>query len=101
MNTVLFREVEVGGAVTDVEVRDGVVSAVGPNLLAAPGSELVQGAGGALLPGLHDHHLHLLALAAHVASADLAGVNGLDGLAGALRNAPRARGWIRATGYHE
>src|SRR5829696_2905824 len=101
MSTVLFREVEVAGAVTDVRVENGVVSAVGPNLPASTESELVEGAGGALLPGLHDHHLHLLALAAHLVSADVASVTGLEGLAAALRNAPHVRGWIRATGYHE
>ena len=31
----------------------------------------MDGEGGALLPGLHDHHVHLLALAARTAGLDL------------------------------
>ncbi|MGO4759133.1 amidohydrolase family protein, partial [Streptomyces sp. 2MCAF27] len=65
------------------------------------------GRGGALLPGLHDHHVHLAALAADAASVRVgpADVRGRDGLAQALRGgAPGqwATGeWVRAVGYHE
>ena len=42
---------------------------VGPGL-APPGEvEVVDGGGGALLPGLHDHHVHLLAMAARAAGS--------------------------------
>ena len=62
--SVLLRRVEVEGRVVDVVVADGVVLAVGPELPSPPGATIVDGAGGALLPGLHDHHLHLHAMAA-------------------------------------
>jgi predicted amidohydrolase YtcJ len=52
--------------------------------------------GGALLPGLHDHHVHLMALAAWRESVDVT-ASELDA---ALRGAP-GDGWIRAVGYHE
>lgn len=99
----LLREVEVRGRRTDVLVRDGVIAAVGAGL-APEGAAVIDGAGGALLPGLHDHHLHLLALAASWTSVRCGpdDVAGADDLARALGNAPPAvDGWVRATGYHE
>lgn len=71
----------------------GVVTAIGT--LAGDADVVIDAAGGALLPGLHDHHVHLMALAAWRASVDV-GTAGLD----ALRRAPGA-GWLRAVGYHE
>ena len=62
---------------------------------------MIDANGGALLPGLHDHHIHLCALAARNASI-LCGppqVTNRAQFAAALA-APGA-GWIRAIGYHE
>lgn len=97
----LFRDVEVDDVVVDVRVENGVVTDVGPSLTIAPEDQVVDGAGGALLPGLHDHHVHLLALAAQLTSVDLTGVIGIEGLAAALHQAPPGDEWVRATGYHE
>lgn len=101
-----LREVEVDGRVVDVAVAGGSVAAVGERLLVAPGALVVDGQGGALIPGLHDHHLHLLATAAARASvpAGPPPVRNSDELRAALRDADRrlALGqWIRAVGYHE
>ena len=52
------------GPVTDVRITGGRVAEVAPGLRAMPGEEDIEAAGGALLPGLHDHHIHLRALAA-------------------------------------
>src|ERR671916_1771459 len=60
----VFRDVDVDGRRVDVRVVGGRVAGVGPGLAPAPGTAVVDGGGGALLPGLHDHHLHLLAAAA-------------------------------------
>lgn len=61
--------------------------------------------GGWILPGLHDHHLHLRALAAARASvaAGPPAVTDAHQLAGALAQAPGpgSDSWIRAVGYHE
>jgi predicted amidohydrolase YtcJ len=57
----------------------------------------VDARGGALLPGLHDHHLHLLAMAA--VSVDCSLVATLEELGDRLAEAPGQ--WVRATGYHE
>jgi len=99
--SVLFRDAEVGGKRLDVRIADGVVTHLGNGL--PPADETVDAAGGALLPGLHDHHVHLLALAAARASVAVGSehVDGLDGLARVLRQAPVRNGWVRATGYHE
>ncbi|MDX2676697.1 amidohydrolase family protein [Streptomyces sp. NY05-11A] len=99
MPDTVFRDVEVDGQTVDVHVRDATVVAVG-DVTPVPGAEVVEGHGGALLPGLHDHHLHLLAMAAAASSVDC-GVHAGDpgGLAAALRSAPGT--WVRAVGYHE
>ena len=84
----LLRDVEVAGRRVDVRVADGRIAAIGAGLDGA--GDVVDGRGGALLPGLHDHHLHLLALAAARSSVDCA--HGLDG----LRTAPGR--WVRGVG---
>jgi predicted amidohydrolase YtcJ len=92
--------------VTDVRMSGGRVAECAPRLRPAPGEPDIDAAGGALLPGLHDHHLHLRALAAARASvaAGPPDVRTAGDLAARLRAAdadlpPGA--WLRATGYHE
>ena len=98
-DVVLLRDVDVRGQRRDVTVAAGFVQAVRPAGTPHPGPggevvEVVDGHGGALLPGLHDHHLHAAALA-----AARRGVDSSHDLT-ALVTAP-GDGWIRATGYHE
>ncbi|MGV9675998.1 amidohydrolase family protein [Nocardia sp. NPDC003482] len=98
---ILFRDVEIDGGTTDLRVIGDRISEIGPDL-PARAAEIVDGRGGALLPGLHDHHLHLLATAAAARSIDC-GPPAVTDLA-ALRRALTARpgtGWLRGTGYHE
>ncbi|HQN53092.1 MAG TPA: amidohydrolase family protein [Novosphingobium sp.] len=87
-----------GGDLSDAALADGMIAAVGPKLPA--GGEEIDGAGAVLLPGLHDHHLHLLALAARRQSVDLAGLTDPRAIAERLRAAPPGA-WIRAVGYDE
>ena len=106
MGALGLRRVEVDGAVVDVRIDGGVVVQVAPTIRFAAGDEVVDGAGGALLPGLHDHHVHLLALAAARRSVRLGPPEVLDegGVAAALRAADGslpAGAWIRAVGYHD
>lgn len=99
MSDTVFRDVEVGSRIADVHVRDATIVAVGA-LRHVPGAEVVEGRGGALLPGLHDPHLRLLATAAAAASVDCGPrVGDRDGLGAALRSSPGA--WVRGVGYHE
>jgi predicted amidohydrolase YtcJ len=76
-----------------------VVEEIGPRL---DGPAVVDGAGGALLPGLHDHHVHLTALAAETASVRVGPeeVAGMEEMAAALHSGEPG-GWVRAVGYHE
>jgi predicted amidohydrolase YtcJ len=106
MADLVLRDVVVDGLPVDVRASGGVVAAIGPGLAARAGDEDVGGRGGALIPGLHDHHIHLLALAAAARSA-LVGppaVGDAAGLAAALGRAAaavRPGEWVRAIGYHE
>jgi predicted amidohydrolase YtcJ len=101
----LIRRAEVGGAPgLDVRVRAGVVAEIGEDLRGP--EPALDAAGGALLPGLIDHHIHLLALAAQRASLRLGPdeIAGPEALRSMLRGADRAapRGvWLRGVAYHE
>ena len=98
--SLLLADVEVAGRRADVHVRDGAVVAVGSGP-RPPGTEVVAGHGGALLPGLADHHVHLLATAAAASSVACGppAVRDLAALSGALRAAPAGPVW--GVGYHE
>ncbi len=127
---VLFRCVEVDGHDGNVEVLvvDGVVAEVGVGLVPKGEVEVVAGDGGSLIPGLHDHHVHLLAMAARSAGLDLDAVGSAVGVDAAIRAAASASvasphetvrrtraggqemrtvsgserpGWVRASGYDE
>lgn len=75
-----------------------------PMLAARPGEDVHDAAGAAVLPGLHDHHLHLLAYAAGLDSVACGPpqVDSGAALARALRAhaATAADGWVRGIGYH-
>jgi predicted amidohydrolase YtcJ len=101
---VLITRAEVEGrAPLDVRLEGGRIAAIDRDLAPTPGEERLDAAGGALLPGLHDHHLHLFALAAAGASVRCGPplVRDRAGLARALHAASPAGGWIRGVGYHE
>ena len=63
---------------------------------------VIDAKGGALLPGLHDHHIHLLSLAESLRSVSVGPqeVADVGELHLKLRSAG-GKGWIRAVGYHE
>ncbi|HEY3796898.1 MAG TPA: amidohydrolase family protein [Caulobacteraceae bacterium] len=98
-----LRNVEVGGrAGLDARLEGGRIAAIGARLPADPDD--IDGGGGALIPGLVDHHIHLFALAADAHSVNLAGARGADDLAARIAAATSGRpagAWIRAVGYHE
>lgn len=99
----IFRDVEIDGRVgLDVLVRGGCIEEIGASLAAR--CPEIDGRGGALIPGLIDHHLHLFSWAAQMGSVDLSGVTTPEGLRGELDAAAAAHApgnWIRAVGYHE
>jgi predicted amidohydrolase YtcJ len=104
---VLIRAAEIGGiGPLDLRVAEGRIAEIGRALARRSGEPVLDAAGGALLPGLHDHHIHLMALAAAETSVRC-GPPRVRCLA-ALRDALRAcggradeDGWIRGVGYHE
>lgn len=97
----LIHNAEIHGVGTgDLRCRDGRIAAIGA-LEPRPGEAVIDARGGALLPGLHDHHIHLAGLAARRSSI-LCGpptVSDADALADAL--AIPGSGWIRGIAYDE
>ncbi|HVW81310.1 MAG TPA: amidohydrolase family protein, partial [Mycobacteriales bacterium] len=89
----VIRDAEVEGRRVNVRFDRQLVRQVSPHAMTPLGNEeVIEAGGGALLPGLHDHHIHLLATARARTSIDASG--GLD----ALASAPPGTGWIRAVG---
>lgn len=89
----LIHGAEVDGRLVDVRVAGGRVVSVTPSTRSVP--ESVAAGGAALLPGLVDHHVHLIAAAAAARSVDVSGDEGLAPLAAA---AQEGEGWLRAVG---
>lgn len=91
------------GTVVDVRVaRD--VRDVGARLEPARGEQILDAAHRTLIPGLHDHHVHMHSAAAALTSVPVGPreVTGRDALRRALATATVGEdGWIRAIGYHE
>lgn len=101
MSGLTLRGVEVAGRRVDVGLADGRIAAIAPRL--PRGGDEIDGRGGALIPGLADHHIHLFALAAQRNSVALDDVGGADELRRRIAAATAARpagAWVRATGYH-
>jgi predicted amidohydrolase YtcJ len=77
---------------------------VAPRLDPLPGEDVLDAHGGLVLPGLHDHHVHLRAAAAAIGSVRVGPpqVHSRAELRAALAAATvGADGWIRAVGYHD
>ncbi len=85
----------------DVRLAGGLIAQIG-DLPPMDGERVLDARGGTLLPGLHDHHIHLAGLAARAASVPCGPpqVTTREELAAALRECP-GRGWLRGIGYHE
>lgn len=87
-----------GGALSDIVIADGRIVAMGDD---QPRAALeIDCRGDTLLPGLHDHHLHILALAARRQSVDLAGLTNANSVRKALAVSSPGP-WLRAVGYDE
>ncbi|MCV7195634.1 amidohydrolase family protein [Mycobacterium angelicum] len=90
---------------TSADIRVGArIEEVGAGLTAKPGEGVLDAGGGTVLPGLHDHHVHLRSAASALDSLSVGppAVRTKEQLAQAISSAaPGADGWIRAVGYHE
>lgn len=99
----ILRDVEIAGRVgLDVRLADGRIAEIGPRL-TGPSDDEIDGRGGALIPGLCDHHIHLFGYAARADSVDLEDASPPEAArriaAAAAARPPGA--WIRALGWHE
>jgi predicted amidohydrolase YtcJ len=105
--TILIRGGEVTGiGPTDLRLDAGRIVEMGPGLEARGTGEVIEAWGGGVIPGLHDHHLHLRALAAAVDSvpAGPPDTTSTEQLARRLVSAAATRApheWVRAVGYHQ
>ncbi|HEX9834842.1 MAG TPA: amidohydrolase family protein, partial [Mycobacterium sp.] len=99
------------GGTADIRAEERIIAVVRypagggpPRLAPLPGEHVYDAAGGVVIPGLHDHHVHLRSAAAALMSirvgpaevhtrADLARVLAAADIGG--------DGWLRAVGYHE
>lgn len=99
----LIREVELDRRRRlDVRIAAGRIVEIGVGLSGAEPD--LDGRGGALLPGLIDHHIHLFGLAAQAASVGLQDATSSAALAKALRDGAARLppgDWLRGVGYHE
>ncbi len=101
--TVLIRNAEVDGrGGTDVRVGPDRIEEVGPQLdPSVPASRCIDAAGGAVIPGLHDHHVHLRAVVAARRSVDASTAvdpAAFDQLITSAATAATGSGWLRVTG---
>lgn len=97
----LIRNAEIRpGQLSDLRSDGAAIIAIG-RIEPLPGETILDARKGALLPGLHDHHIHLAGLAARAASiwCGPPGVTTPEQLAERLRGP--GNGWLRAIGYHE
>ncbi|MGE5695904.1 MAG: amidohydrolase family protein [Candidatus Sericytochromatia bacterium] len=91
------------GRVADIRLAERILE-VAPVLRRQPGETALDARFGTVLPGLHDHHLHLRAAAAALGSVMVGPpVVRTEGQFETVVSAaqPADDGWIRAVGYHE
>ncbi|MTA78690.1 MAG: amidohydrolase family protein, partial [Actinobacteria bacterium] len=115
IDRVLIRDAEVDATLVDVLIESGFIAQIvataeeriDPASIDGDGDAVIdaviEAAGGALLPGLHDHHVHLLAMAARMATVDLDGCATPEAFDLMITAASRdfSDGWVRAGGYDE
>ncbi len=102
-NDLLIRRAEIRpDVIRDIRCRDGLVAGIGESLTPSPSDHIVDASRCALLRSLHDHHLHLMSMAAQLTSVKCGPpeVTDLESLEKAIRGVP-GNGWIRGVGYHE
>ena len=95
-------EIHAAGS-ADLRIENGRIAAIG-QLERRPAEQVLDLRGGAALPGLNDHHIHLMAYAAALGSVACGppAVDTPEQLADALCRAhANNAGWIRGIGYHE
>ena len=97
----LIKDADLFGERRDVRLAGDRIEAVLAEISPDPQEQVIDAGGRALLPGLHDHHIHLQATAAALNSVRCGPphVRNQAELIEVLNTAP-GTGWIRAVGYH-
>ena len=89
---------------SDIGISGGIITAIEPDLPIADNSTMIDADGGALLPGLQDHHIHLISMAAALQSLHCGPprIHSATELVTALRQHGPASptSWLRGIGYH-
>ena len=103
--TMLIRDAEVRGR-PGLDIRAGPESIrqIGHGLTRKPGEPVLHAGGGAVIPGLHDHHVHLRAAVAARQSLDVSGAAdpaSFDRLVSAAASGGTAGRWVRVSGWDE
>ena len=84
----------------DVRIAGGIIGEFG-TLDPIPGEKVLDARGGALLPGLHDHHLHMAATAVRSQSIVCGPPEVTTPEELTLRLNQPGKGWLRGILYHE
>ncbi len=100
MTSLLLKGAEVGGRRADVLVDGASIAAVTDSDARRGADSVFSCDGGAVIPGLHDHHLHLLAMAAADRSLDISDGD-LDAVVRAAHEKAPNGEWLRVVGYDE
>lgn len=107
MTQLVVRNTDLGAdRVGDVRLSSDHIVAVGPSLEVRGTDEVLDARGAGVIPGLHDHHLHLYGWAAARDSLVLGPPDVADrgAFETALSDADRRlppESWLRGVGYHE
>ncbi|HYA68712.1 MAG TPA: amidohydrolase family protein [Acidimicrobiales bacterium] len=107
MSEVVVTAADLGGSeLSRIRINRDRIVAVGPDVDLHHADEVIDAGGGAVIPGLHDHHVHLHATAAALQSLRLGPPEVADRSAFAAELARVDRelapgAWIRAVGYHD
>jgi predicted amidohydrolase YtcJ len=103
--TILIRNVAARGR-SGLDVRAGPekILEAGPSLPRRRGEVVIDGGGGEVIPGLHDHHVHLRAAVAARQSVDVspaANPADFDAIVSTTAARTSHQAWLRFTGWNE
>ena len=100
--SLLVKNAEVNSVVMDVRCKRGIIAQRAQSLKPLERELVIDANSCALIPSLHDHHLHLLSLATSQSSVKCGPpeVETLAELRKTLSNGSNGN-WVRGVGYHE
>jgi predicted amidohydrolase YtcJ len=103
---VVVRRARLGAGLVELRLEGDRIAEMGERVRRDAHDVEIDAGGGTVIPGLHDHHLHVRAAAAALRSVPVGprDVGNARGFAEALQAAARVQPvghWVRAVGYHE